>query len=213
MVIDSEPPLEEDLRWINHGIEIIKESPSLLDENAKSLITLGSSLLAVYIGALELFSLGNGSQIDQTMLFIPIILWLSSIGANIYVYLPGRYDFEKNSPSEIKRTVERVSDKKYKRLRYGAVLFMVALIASVLVIFWFIALPHVQTIQFFVPEDEIPTLQNMSISFENKSQRTTVLDLLKSTDDTYLVRTSSGTKVELSRSMVKGVIIYHTLSI
>lgn len=49
---------------------------------------------------------------------------------------------------------------------------------------------------------------SMSIPFENETQRTIILDLLKSTDDTYLVRTPDGKKVEFGHDIVEGVIIY-----
>ncbi len=55
MPIIGEEPFEEDLEWLKYGREMIQQSPKILDEAAKSFLTLGSSLLTVYTGALALF--------------------------------------------------------------------------------------------------------------------------------------------------------------
>ena len=44
------------LEWLKYGRQMIQESPKVLDEAAKkTFLTLGSSLLTVYTGALALF--------------------------------------------------------------------------------------------------------------------------------------------------------------
>jgi hypothetical protein len=55
MPIVGQEPYEEDIEWLKYGRQMIQESPNVLDEAAKSFLTLGSSLLTVYTGALALF--------------------------------------------------------------------------------------------------------------------------------------------------------------
>ena len=72
-----------------------QESPKVLDEAAKSFLTLASSFLAVYTGALALFKLNERGHEPVYCLAIcaPIVLWLFCISCFAYVYFPDRYKF------------------------------------------------------------------------------------------------------------------------
>jgi hypothetical protein len=75
MAIKGEEPIEEELEWLKYGREIFKESPKVLDETAKSLIALGSSLLTVYTGALALFKFNENlalSSANWILISVPI---------------------------------------------------------------------------------------------------------------------------------------------
>lgn len=83
MLVKGEEPYEEDLEWLKYGRVMIQESPKVLDEAAKSFLTLGSSLLTVYTGALTLFKLNARASdlFDWAVICTPIILWLLCISS------------------------------------------------------------------------------------------------------------------------------------
>ena len=62
MAIQGEEPFEEDLDWLKYGREMIQESPKILDEAAKTFLTLASTFLTVYTGALALFKFNERSH-------------------------------------------------------------------------------------------------------------------------------------------------------
>jgi|GEM_PF-1484068 len=212
--VKGEEPTEEDMAWLNYGHEMLKESPKVLDENAKSLVALGSSLLTVFTGLVALFKLNErkvSSPIDWALIVIPIVFWLLSISYNAYVNFPGRYRLARDSPTDIIKTTEVISKRKYNRLKVGAVLFIIALGTSSFSIVWPGAQApsqstQAQTVQFVVPEDEIAALQNMSIPFEENTQRTVPIILLERRNETYLVRVPEGSEIEFDKDLVKGIV-------
>jgi hypothetical protein len=77
----GDDPYEENLDWLKYGRVMIQESPKILDEAAKSFLTLGSSLLTVYTGALALFKLNEKTYgpLSWAVICTPILLWLLCI--------------------------------------------------------------------------------------------------------------------------------------
>ena len=45
MAVQDEEPFEEDLDWLKYGRVMIQESPKILDEAAKTFLTLASTFL------------------------------------------------------------------------------------------------------------------------------------------------------------------------
>ena len=77
--VQGEVPSEEDMQWLDYGRKLLEESPKVLDEDAKSFVALGSSLLTVYTGALALFKFNERlelSGVNLIMMLVPILLWL-----------------------------------------------------------------------------------------------------------------------------------------
>ena len=138
MAVQGEEPFEEDLDWLKYGREMIQESPKILDEAAKTFLTLASTFLTVYTGALALFKFNERSHDLLSWLAIcsPIILWLLCISSMAYVHFPDRLKFRKNSPSDIENVTMEVSRKKSFRLKVGSVLFVAALAATSISIVW-----------------------------------------------------------------------------
>ncbi|GAB6265416.1 MAG: hypothetical protein STSR0001_08610 [Methanothrix sp.] len=138
MLVKGEEPYEEDLEWLKYGRVMIQESPKVLDEAAKSFLTLGSSLLTVYTGALTLFKLNARASdlFDWAVICTPIILWLLCISSLAWVYFPNRLRFNAKSPSDIANVTMDVSRKKSLRLKIGSVLFVIALAATSISILW-----------------------------------------------------------------------------
>ena len=172
MPIVGEEPYEEDIEWLKYGRQMIQESPNVLDEAAKSFMTLGSSLLTVYTGALALFKLNERASdlFDWTVICIPIILWLLCISSLAWVYFPNRLRFNARSPSDIANVTMDVSRKKSLRLKIGSILFVMALAATSISILWLGAGPaedveaEEQTIHLLIIENEDITLKNHNYS-------------------------------------------------
>jgi len=138
MAIQGEEPFEEDLDWLKYGREMIQESPKILDEAAKTFLTLASTFLTVYTGALALFKFNERSHdpLSWLAIFSPIILWLLCISSMAYVHFPDRLKFRRNSPSDIENVTMEVSRKKSFRLKAGSVLFVAALAATSISLIW-----------------------------------------------------------------------------
>ena len=196
--IQGEEPFEEEEKWLDYGRKLLEESPKVLDEDARSLVALGSSLLTVYTGALALFKFVermDSSGINLAVMSFPIILWLLCISFSAYVYFPGRYEFNKDSPDDVMNTTENIGREKYRRLKIGAILFILALGSSSFGILWLghhttspDLLDQPQKVQFVINENNDSALKEMSIFTEEGTLRTNPLGLLESTDKTYLVR-------------------------
>ena len=175
-ILPGEAVPEPEENWLEYGRKLLEESPEVLDEDAKSLVALGSSLLTVYTGALALFKFVEtliSSGIYLAVMSIPIILWLLCISFSAYVYFPGRYQFNKDSPDSVINTAEKIGRKKYSRLKIAAILFIFALGSSSFSILW---LGHempssslqdqTPMVQFVTSKDKVSALKNMSILFE-----------------------------------------------
>ena len=176
MPIDGQEPYEEDIEWLKYGRQMIQESPNILDEAAKSFLTLGSSLLTVYTGALALFKFNERASdlLDWVVICTPIILWLLCISSLAWVYFPNRLRFNDRSPSDIAIVTMDVSRKKSLRLKIGSVLFVVALALTSTSILWLGAQPAKEelaedkTIQLIVADEDILSeLNNSSGRHEN----------------------------------------------
>jgi hypothetical protein len=211
--IKGKKPIASDLEWISYGRQILKESPQVLDENAKSMVALGSSLLAVYTGALALLNFNEKFDLkseERIFLLLPIIIWLISISFNAYVYFPRRYAFAENMPNEIKKAQKEISRTKHFRLKIGAIFFIAALGLSSFCILWLGNQDPLQNsqvrVQFVTSNESIPILEDMSVSFEKDTQRTVPILLLEKTDKTYLVQINDSRKVEFERDLIQGVI-------
>jgi predicted membrane protein len=210
MPVQGQEPFEEDLEWLKYGREIIKDSPRVLDEAAKGFLALGSTLLTVYTGALALFKLNEKASAPESwaIICIPIVLWLLCISCLAYVYFPDRCNFHTNSPSEIEKVTRDISQKKSLRLKIGSVLFVAALAATSISIVWLGAQvssqsQQVQTVQFVIPVDKNASSQNISMFFENRTQKATSLALLEKRNQTASRHLHNKTAGYSRRSLVK----------
>jgi hypothetical protein len=193
MTVQGQEPFEEDLEWLKFGKETIRDSPKILDEASKSFLTLGSSLLTVYTGALALFKLNEKtlSPLSWTMICIPILLWLMCISCLAYVYFPDRYNFRANSPSQIEKVTRDISRKKSFRLKVGSVFFVLALAAMSVSIVWLGSQPSEQTqkegqtVFLVIAKDESELLKDLSgpLHVENFSYP---IVLMKTENQTYV---------------------------
>ena len=199
MPVQGQEPFEEDLEWLKYGREIVKESPKVLDEAAKSFLAFGSTLLTVYTGALALFKLDEkaSSPLSWAIICVPIVLWLLCISCLAYVYFPDRLKFHTNSPTEIEKVTRDISRKKSFRLKIGSVLFVAALAATSISIIWLGDQPakemqtEEQTIYLAMEKDGTNQLQNMSVSQEGVTARTIPVVLLSAGNQTHQVNSEA----------------------
>ncbi|MFZ3146916.1 hypothetical protein [Methanothrix sp.] len=192
--------------WVNFGHQLYKESPGKLDEAAKSLMTIGSSLLTVYIGAITLFKI-NEKLDSNVLIFGPIFFWLLCIAVCVFVYFPGVREMDAFNVDQIKNTLNEIIGNKYTKLRIGAGLFVIALCFSTYTIgtsLW--QEPSADIIQFVVAKEQISAFENMTIKFENGSQKTIPLVLTGKKDNLYHIKLNDNTSVLVSGEMIEGVI-------
>lgn len=144
-VLMARAPSEDEIEWVKYGRGLRQESPKVSDDEAKALVALASTLLTVYTGALALFKVSeNFDSIYNNVSFLgmpenglralifmtPIVLWLISIGLNLYVYFPGNYKANTVSPNKTKNLLENIINTKYNRLKWGGRAFLAALVWS-----------------------------------------------------------------------------------
>lgn len=71
-IIEGRKPSEEDLEWIKSVRELINGGPDRVDNEANSLVTLGSTLLTAYIGALTFLKISD--EINNISIFLALIV-------------------------------------------------------------------------------------------------------------------------------------------
>jgi hypothetical protein len=204
MAVQGEEPFEEDLDWLKYGREMIQKSPKILDEAAKTFLTLASTFLTIYTGALALFEFNERSHDPLSCLVIcsPIILWLLCISSMAYVHFPDRLKFRKNSPSDIEKVTTEVSRKKSFRLKMGSVLFVAALAATSISIVWLSAQPAKETqsgeltIHLVKANEGANLLENISRPLDREIPRTIPVVLLSAGNQTHLVNSEAGRVAE-----------------
>lgn len=214
--INGEEPTEEDNKWLEYGDRLLEESSKTLDEDAKSFVALGSSLLTVYTGALALFKFTE--RLDQSwenlaLMSIPIALWIVCIIFSAYVFFPGQYHFRRDCVTDIIEATKSISKNKYNRLKIGAILFIIALgISSLSVLCLSNQMiseddkEQSKNVQLVAFEGKISVLRNLSIPLEEGTLKTNPLMLMKTTDKTYVARLQDGTMIEIDKNTIAGVI-------
>ncbi|RQW77035.1 MAG: hypothetical protein EHM14_15295 [Methanothrix sp.] len=227
-VITARAPSDHEIDWVKFGRTLRQGSPKVVDDEAKALVALASTLLTVYTGAITLFKipenfdslfkyvsfLGIHEGLFRALIFmVPIALWLISIGLNLFVYFPKYYEADIASPNRTKQLLEAVIDTKYSRLKWGGLVFLAALAWSTLIIGLMSITPpevpsqtELQFVQFVVPGNNFSTLENMDIYRDTKSQWTKPVNLIEKTNNSIKVELSDGRKVEFKRDLVDGII-------
>lgn len=211
-VLIGETPSSEEVEWVKLGKSMRKDTLKTLNEDAKGLATLGSSLLLVYTGALTLFKLPeNASFFGFGLMAIPIALWL------ICIYYASSINFSElssiwvNDPNEVKDLIEKRITSKYDNLILSRKLFILSITASAIVLFAagtpvLQEDPSPQTVQFLISDNTSPDYENASISVDKSTGKTVPVKLLKISDEAYKVRLAQGTVVEFNKDLAKAVI-------
>jgi hypothetical protein len=214
MVLTARIPSDDEIERMKFGRQLHHESPKIIDEQAKALVALSSALITLYTTAIALFKISDRiielSTAQRVLLALPIILWLISIGSNLWISFPKSYEVYPNSPNKTVDTLNKIIDFKLKRLKVGALTFFLAfcvLIASLFVVS--IQIPPIeeaQNVQFIVPEDNEWTFEAMQIELVNGTHLTKPIELIPSTEDTIGISLSDGRKIEFNRSLISAII-------
>ncbi len=229
-VLKARAASDDELEWIKYGRKLRQDSPDIIDAQAKALVALASTLLAVYTGALTLFKIpdnfnsafffltGMGlealiSPLRLLIFTVPIILWLLSIKSSLDVYQPGAYKTNPISPNQINKTLDEIIATKYAELREAMNYFLVALAVSTLCIGIISLLtpaatvtPEPQEVQFIIPSSSTPVFDSMSIEWNKTNMTTASVKLLNESGNTINVQLENGRKVKFDRTLIQGII-------
>jgi hypothetical protein len=211
-VLIGEVPSIEEVEWVTLGKEMRKDTLKTLNEDAKGLATLGSSLLLVYTGALTLFKLPeNASYLGLGIMAIPIVLWL------VCIFFASSINFSElsriyvNDPNDVKDFIEKRIKEKYDKLIWSRRLFIMSIAASAIILFlggtsFQEEDPAPQTVQFLVSDNSSPDFKNASISVNESTGKTDPVKLIAVSDEAYKVKVAQGTVVEFNKDMAKAII-------
>lgn len=205
-------PTASDVEWIKIGYETIKQAPDLANSIAKDLITLDTTLITVYTGALTFFEIPEKINIflplwlSWIFVAIPIILWLLSIHNNVAVYSARVLTFNEDSPEEIRKAIESVTLDKLKSLNKGKIFFFSAIIMAAFIIIAGCGLNQNKSVQFITSKENLPIFESMSIGVNDQTMVTKTLILLEEDDTYYKVHLDNGKTIKFSKNIVEGII-------
>lgn len=210
-VIQGEKASNEQVEWVKLGRGLQKKTLKTLNEDAKELATLGSSLLLVYTGALTLFKFPDKASTPELVIMaLPIIAWLFTIYYIAKINFSELTSLNVYCPSEVKDFVENKITKKYDKLNKARHFFLISLGLSAFVLL-LIGTPITEelaprSIQFLVSDNSSPDYENASISVNASTGKTVPVQLIEITDKTYKVKLSKGNIVEFNKDMAKAII-------
>jgi hypothetical protein len=186
-----------------------RESIKILGDEANQLVTLSSSLIALYAAALTLFDIPKKASIIGIILItIPIILWL------VCIYYSSSINFSKlhyiylDSPSEIKSFIAKELNENYAKLKLGRYLFIISIASFALILLLANSSviqdePNPRTFQFTRSQDHSSESKNTSIPFDVPLIRTIPIKLIKINDKSYALELSNESIVVLDKDKVK----------
>ncbi|HTY89813.1 MAG TPA: hypothetical protein VMC84_01420 [Methanocella sp.] len=203
------PPWET--KWLDYGQELIKNSPGLLNDTAKSLLSLVSGVLAIYTGAIALVGIDNKTFPFpwNLSLLIPFLLFITSIYYSVLVLNPRLLHFKPDDIDSIRDSYKNSGDYKYTILKCSLYLFFIAM-ASIAIIMIFspvIASLTAKTtmVQFFVPPENQTAFKNLGFTV-NESTNMTGLVVLKDDTGSFYSVILNNTTVVFDKNKVIGAI-------
>lgn len=130
VVVASEPAPEEDVELVRYAREqLFFKSTGALDDMAKSLIALVSTITALFVSAMTFVKTGYPlTPASGLLVLLALLCWLASIYRNVTAYAPREYSYEENNPSSIRRAILEINRYKYRRLREGMLFFIAGLL-------------------------------------------------------------------------------------
>jgi len=212
-VVPGRESSPEDLALLELEKTLKNNEIKILSEGGNILVALSSTLLAAYTGFLTLFDLGSKYSHftgDILLLMTPIILWAFCIFLSAQVNIPKLYKYDKGCLSEIREIQNEIRNHKSKYLGFSTYLLIVNLIFSSIIL---LGLPSLllattpQVVELVVAKEQIPLIQNMSISIENGTTKTTPLTLIEAKEKSYIIKRQDNVKIEISKELIKGIVL------
>jgi hypothetical protein len=120
------------------GIKLFAGSIDSLDNAARNLVGLTTTLLPIYMGILSFFKI-NGrvdSPFISYYLLIILFIWLLSVVFSALAFIPFKDKIDLNCITEIEDTLYKILNRKQKCLLAGFVLFIVFNLLSISLL-WF----------------------------------------------------------------------------
>jgi hypothetical protein len=217
--VNGRKPSENDRDWIKYGGEILKMSPDISDNQAKSLVSLASTLLSAYVAVIAFLNIQDKiiKNIYILALFlISVAAWLLSIFSNLRVSSPKDYEVSYSSVQGVKRWWLERAYTRYNRLKLGQLFFMAAMIISIMTLFSpyiysymyspFEFEKYPQDVQFIISENQSDLFRIMPVELDHSGMETKPLKLLSRNSNTYLIQLNNGRIVEFNKELVKGII-------
>jgi len=138
IIVQGKEPSVKSLELQKVGIKLFAESLDSLDNAAKNLIVLATSLLTVYMGLFTFFKINEktNSQHNLYCLILILFIWLLCIVFSVLAFAPFKGKIDLNCVTEIEDILYKISDRKWKYLLIGFVLFIVFILSSICLL-WF----------------------------------------------------------------------------
>jgi uncharacterized membrane protein YfcA len=195
---------KEDVEWLDYLKEMKKKSPDLMESVARYFITVVTSIITLYTGAIALF------KITPDLLSVAVeVMLIASIVCYAFVYFPRQYRVVENSPDDIKAEVNKMTADKYRVLWLGSILFLAGLLLGFFTLAYGSYAPQhtpSQAVQFVVADKNVGLMNNMALFVTDGTLRTATVFLEKTDDKTYLVKLDDNREVTFSKDLVQGII-------
>ena len=209
VVIETGPGAESDRELVKYANELFTKSSGMLDDMAKNLIALVTTVTALFVSIVSILHLSFNYAIwpKYWPLAVAFVCWLISIYLNLTVYSPRLHRVEMNNPDAIGNTIEEINNYKYKRLKWSTLFFLFGLGLLVLAIASALVLqPAHDKVHFTMTDNGVMALRNMSIQIDPATATTGDLYLIEQSDKMYTVEKPDGSKAEFAKDLVRGII-------
>jgi hypothetical protein len=218
-LIQGRTPSANDLEWLKNGDEILKKASDIVDDQAKALVTISSTILSFYMVAITFLNITDKISKNYGFLFIflfSICSWLSCIYMNLAVASPKLYDVSYSSKEGIKKHFGKKARIRYDKLEWGKRLFILALISSIIsliipftnssMLMNFESKKSLQEVQFIIDPTQSQVFKDMSIHIENGSNKTEIVKLISQDGETYKVELANNKSAEFDKQLARSVI-------
>ncbi len=137
-MIQCRKPSIKSLELQKAGIELLTGSPKSLDDAAKALVVLETSLLTAYVSLFTFFKINEKLDLSHISKYLIVILfiWLLSIVFSVLAFAPFKGKIDLNCVTEIEETLYKISNRKQKYLLIGFAFFILFILLSLCVL-WF----------------------------------------------------------------------------
>jgi magnesium-transporting ATPase (P-type) len=204
---DINPDYPEEWReWQKFGHTLVRESLKSQDETAKYVIGLISTVVTLYTTVLTYLGLSGQASLS-IYITVPLGIMIMSLAMTLFVFKPEteQIDLLDPDPVGIMNTVVHRSIHKYYFLSGGILLFIAGIIAIPIVIGIGMT-PAPQEVRFIVSENSKLNIENVSMTFESNSLKTTPYTLLQQDQKTYTVLLSDGSRAVLNKDWVQAIV-------
>jgi hypothetical protein len=120
-------PSEDD--WIKYGYQERRSSIIFLNDTAKLLFALPSTLSTLYLGLLAGISVATSKTLDCFSLF-PIAAWVVAGIFALLALFPRSYIVHSDSPSDIEQENKKCIEHKLCNLRISGTVFLIGVVLA-----------------------------------------------------------------------------------